>query len=59
MDHYERSKLADAIRESKYSAGDQIIKQGDDGNVFYIISEGEAVATKSINGEEKEVMNYK
>lgn len=59
MDHYERSKLADAIREQKFAAGEQIIKQGDDGNVFYIIEEGEAVATKSINGEEaKEVMNY-
>ena len=29
MDHYERSKLADAIKEKKFAAGTQIIKQGE------------------------------
>lgn len=27
MDHYERSKLADAIKEEKYEANDYIIKE--------------------------------
>lgn len=48
MDHYERSKLADAIKEEKFEAGDYIIKEGENGNVFYIISEGEAIATKTL-----------
>lgn len=46
MDHYERSKLADAIKEHKFKAGDKIITQGESGDVFYIVEEGEAVATK-------------
>jgi len=48
MDHYERSKLADAIKEDKFNANDYIIKEGEIGNVFYIISEGTAIATKTL-----------
>ena len=40
MDHYERSKLADAIKEAKVEPNDFIIRQGEEGNVFYIIIEG-------------------
>jgi len=47
MDIYERSKLADAIKEENYQEGTFVIKEGDIGNVFYIIIEGEAIATKS------------
>lgn len=58
MDHYERSKLADVIKESKYDKGHSIIKQGDLGEVFYILVEGEAKAT--LDGDEsKAVMEYK
>jgi hypothetical protein len=46
MDHYERSKLADAIKEKKYEKNEQIIKQGDkNDDTFYILVEGEAYAT--------------
>jgi len=60
MDHYERSKLADAIKETKVDPNEYIIRQGEEGNVFYIIIEGEAVATKQMEpGQEpKEVKNY-
>ncbi len=40
MDHYERSKLADAIKEEKYDPEDFIIKQGETGNTFYFVVEG-------------------
>eukprot|EP00347_Sterkiella_histriomuscorum_P007226 403349777 len=61
MDHYERSKLADAIKEEKYEANEFIIKEGELGNVFYIISEGEAIATKTLEAGQppKQVMSYK
>ena len=61
MDHYERSKLADAIKETQVKMGDYIIKQGEEGDVFYIIIEGEAVATKVMEeGKEAvEVKSYK
>ena len=48
MDPYERSKLADALKEEKFSKGDYIIKEGDIGDKFYLISEGEAIATKTL-----------
>ena len=36
-----------------YVKDDYIIKEGQEGNKFYLIMEGEAVATKNIDGEEK------
>lgn len=42
MDPYEKSKLADAFKEEYYNEGENIIKEGDEGNTFYIIEEGEA-----------------
>ena len=61
MDHYERSKIADAIKEQTFEAGSQIITQGDEGNDFYIIISGTAVATKSNGGSSatQEVKQYK
>lgn len=61
MDHYERSKLADALKKANFKAGETIIKQGDVGNVFYVIVEGEAFASKVLEEgkEATEVMQYK
>ena len=60
MDHYERSKLADAIKEEKFKPEDYIIREGEPGHVFYIIEEGEAVATKTIEKGQppQKVMEY-
>ena len=56
---YERSQIADAIKEENFSSGERVIKQGDAGNIFYMISEGEGIAKKSFEGEEeKQVMEY-
>jgi cAMP-dependent protein kinase regulator len=61
MDTYERSKLADAFKEETYQPGQYIIKEGEEGNSFYIIEAGEAVATKTlkIGDAPSEVMQYK
>jgi cAMP-dependent protein kinase regulator len=61
MDHYERSKLADAIKEQTFKPNDHIIREGEEGNVFYMIIEGEAIATKTLEKgkEAKEVKHYK
>ena len=60
MDHYERSKLADAIKETAFNAADKLIIQGDteNCNCFYILVEGEAFATLNDNPD-KPVMQYK
>ena len=60
IDPYERSKLGDAVKEEKFKKGEFIIKEGDDGSKFYLISEGTAIATKDLGGSEPEkVMDYK
>jgi cAMP-dependent protein kinase regulator len=54
MDAYERGQLTDALKPELLPAGGVIVSQGEEGNKFYIIEEGEAGATK--NGVE--VMSY-
>jgi cAMP-dependent protein kinase regulator len=61
METYERSKLADAFKEYNFKPGDYVIKEGETGNVFYFIGDGEATATKTLEAGKPpvEVMNYK
>jgi cAMP-dependent protein kinase regulator len=58
MDPYERSKLGDAVEEQTYKKDEFIIKEGEDGSIFYLILDGTAIATKKSDGEEKQVMDY-
>jgi cAMP-dependent protein kinase regulator len=48
MDPYERSKLGDAVKEEHFNKDHMIIREGDEGNVFYIITEGQAHCTKNM-----------
>ena len=61
MEEYERSKLADALKEEWYEPGQFIIKEGDEGNTFYMIMRGEAIATKTLEKGKPpvEVLKYK
>jgi cAMP-dependent protein kinase regulator len=61
MDTYERSKIADALRPVTYKKGEYVIRQGDNGDTFYMIEAGSAVATKSefSGGPEEQVFKYK
>eukprot|EP00455_Lapot_gusevi_P044843 TRINITY_DN565_c0_g1_i7.p1 TRINITY_DN565_c0_g1~~TRINITY_DN565_c0_g1_i7.p1 ORF type:complete len:682 (-),score=261.92 TRINITY_DN565_c0_g1_i7:417-2462(-) len=53
LDRYERAKIADALTERVFEAGEYVLRQGERGDYFYIIEEGEAKATKSLRpGEE-------
>ena len=58
IDNYERSKLADAIKERKFKSGETVIKQGDVGEEFFIVTDGKAKVLKEIEGIKKEVMKY-
>jgi cAMP-dependent protein kinase regulator len=40
--------LADVLRSASYNTGDYVIKEGEEGNVFYIVEEGTAVALKTL-----------
>lgn len=61
MESYERSKLADAIKDNWYKKGDLIIQEGDQGNTFFMVMKGSAIATKSIEKGKPavQVMSYK
>lgn len=61
LDNNERAKLIDSIAEVKFSKDKYIIKQGEPGNKFYFIMEGNARAEKVVNkGEDPvHVMDYK
>jgi len=61
IDNYELSQICDAVHSEKVNAGEFIIKQGEKGDKFYILDEGEAYASKVFNeGEEaKNVKDYK
>ncbi|CAD8047856.1 unnamed protein product [Paramecium primaurelia] len=61
MDPYERSHVADAIRSANFQKGDFVIREGEQGDIFYMIEEGELIATKTlIQGQEPvKVFQYK
>ena len=61
IDAYELGQICDAVHSQKANKGDYIIKQGDKGDKFYILDEGEAFAAKIFNEGEQEhnVKDYK
>ena len=46
IDPYELGQICDALKSSNYKAGDVIIKQNEQGDVFYILDEGKCHAEK-------------
>eukprot|EP00435_Cladocopium_sp_Y103_P066551 s1441_g28.t2 len=53
-------QLADCLQQETLEAGQKILKQGDPGDTFYLVEEGELVATKKReSGQEEEVLAYK
>ena len=60
MDSLERSKIAETLKEMKFIHGDYVIREGEHGDSFYIILEGSAIATKSLQqfGPPQTVKSY-
>ena len=50
LDKYEKSRILDACVHTTYEDGAHVICEGDQGDEFFILLKGEAVATKSIEG---------
>jgi len=59
MDNYERTKLADAVKEWRFKPGEVIIRQGESGDEFFIVTDGQAKCVMKIDGKDVEVMKYK
>ncbi|KAJ7228796.1 cyclic nucleotide-binding-like protein [Mycena pura] len=58
LDAPERSKIADALVSRVYMDGEAVVRQGEMGDTFFFVEEGEAIATKTQteeNGEVREV----
>ena len=48
IDSYELMQICDALKTASFKKGDYIIKEGEMGDVFYILEEGECEATKTL-----------
>lgn len=58
MEPYERTTLADALIKKTFKKDEAILTEGENGNTFFFIVEGKAVAIKKIGGEDQNVMDY-
>mmetsp|Transcript_11721 Transcript_11721/g.10353 ORF Transcript_11721/g.10353 Transcript_11721/m.10353 type:complete len:151 (+) Transcript_11721:407-859(+) len=60
MEPYERIALADGVMEQVFSPGEYIIREGEEGDRFYFVVEGGAIATKVLEAGKPptEVMQY-
>eukprot|EP00747_Dinoflagellata_sp_TGD_P071599 gnl/TRDRNA2_/TRDRNA2_157111_c1_seq1.p2 gnl/TRDRNA2_/TRDRNA2_157111_c1~~gnl/TRDRNA2_/TRDRNA2_157111_c1_seq1.p2 ORF type:complete len:191 (+),score=49.53 gnl/TRDRNA2_/TRDRNA2_157111_c1_seq1:1-573(+) len=59
LTRYEIAQLSDMLESELYEGGESIVVQGDEGNYFYIIEDGEAKAYIQGESGEVEVMHYK
>jgi len=48
LDSYERSKIADALDEKWFEQDDFVIREHDNGDSFYMVMSGNAIATKTV-----------
>lgn len=51
----ERSKIADALVSRVYADGEPVVRQGEMGDTFFFVEEGEAVVTKEQSGDHGEL----
>ncbi|XP_035276952.1 cGMP-dependent protein kinase 1 [Anguilla rostrata] len=49
------SKIIDSMEEVKFQNKDVIVREGTEGNTFYIILKGEVQVTKKVNGHQREI----
>ena len=56
IEPYELMQISDAIKEFNYKKGDYIIKEEEIGDIFYILEEGECIATKTLEAGKEPTM---
>ena len=59
LDAHDRSKIADALVSSVYMDGEAVVRQGEMGDTFFFIEEGEATVTKTQQTENGDVREVK
>lgn len=56
----ERTKIAEALERVIFRSGEDVVKEGEEGDCFFLVAEGEAVATKlDSKGRRVEVQVYR
>ena len=58
IDAEQFNQVIDAMFEKVVEPGENIIKEGDDGDYFYVIESGQYDVLKEIDGEQKKVFQY-
>jgi cAMP-dependent protein kinase regulator len=58
MDDYERGQVSEAFKDAFFTAGETIIKEGEDGKDVFFLLVGEAFAQKNDEGTVKDVKQY-
>jgi cAMP-dependent protein kinase regulator len=51
LDPYELALISDALKTCNFKQNENVIKEGEYGDIFYIIEEGTAIATKSFSNK--------
>lgn len=59
LDAQERSKIADALVSKVYFDGEAVVRQGEVGDTFFFVEEGEATVTKVQQGDDGEPREIK
>jgi len=60
LEDYNRMQLADILQQETIEAGKAVVTQGESGEKFYMVQDGELVVHKSVDGAEaQEVLVYK
>ncbi|XP_073790013.1 cGMP-dependent protein kinase 1 isoform X2 [Danio rerio] len=49
------SKIIDSMEEVRFQDNEVIVREGAEGNTFYIILKGEVLVTKKVNGQQKTI----
>jgi cAMP-dependent protein kinase regulator len=50
----ERSKIADSLISQTFADGEPVVREGDMGDSFFLVEEGEGVVTKRVQGDDGE-----
>ncbi|KRX06887.1 Cyclic nucleotide-binding protein [Pseudocohnilembus persalinus] len=60
MSEYEREQVCDSLRVMNFKKGEFVVKQGEQGDMFYMVEDGDLVALKIMQpgGDYQEVMSY-
>ena len=61
VDAYERSQISDAFTPVSFNDGDYVLKEGENGDIFFFVTDGEAIATKTLTEGQapEQVAEYK